>query len=211
MVLAEHGTVRVVVLRCDQAKGTAREGVVRVIQEIRNIDHCRRQIDEARPGAHALPLGHARASGNHGDAGRCLIHDLFRPEAVIAHHVAMIGCVDDRRVVRLPRLVQRREDSSHAVVHKGHESIVCGPGLPHPSSIEVPVVIEESGNVLQLGMPGSQRMLICDRKIDGLRVVEVVEFRRRDERIMRADEGHERHPWEFPTFRTRAASRMRPL
>ena len=86
------------------------------------------QVDDLR-----APLAAGKTPGRRGSAApdRFVVEGLLPPQAALADLIAMVGGVDDQRVVARPSASSRR-GSARSSVERAHEAIIRGPRAHHP-------------------------------------------------------------------------------
>ena len=112
-------------------------------QPVRRLDpgegaDRREEVEEVRERSGGAPGGDAGAGDDERAAHAVLVEALLAQQPVAAQRQAVVGRVDDDRVVRVPRLLQRREDPPDLLVEVGDETVVlaelvaddlAGPGV----------------------------------------------------------------------------------
>src|SRR5262245_32347188 len=76
--------------------------------------------------AHAALLGLTGKVDHHRHAHRFLVHDSLSQELMATHHVAMVGCEDNYRVVPLPGFAQRSENAPKMRIDQTAQAPIIG-------------------------------------------------------------------------------------
>ena len=86
---------------------------------------------------HAAARLQARIAHDQRHAQRRLVHKALVVPAVLAHEVAVVGGVDDERIVGQPALVQIVEHAAQVFIHAGRRAIV----VLHESLVDPPLAL----------------------------------------------------------------------